>query len=105
MLFNGGANEELRKELHIPAGFVVIGSGAFGHKAAEAQAAPRKENTINRPQVALSREIHDPHPAPRKLIIIVRHRPFGVHRGHLRLPGQPDPPWSSKASRPEDSSP
>ncbi|WP_005037398.1 nitroreductase family protein [Holophaga foetida] len=46
MLFNGGANEELRKELHIPAGFVVIGSGAFGHKAAEAQAAPRKENTI-----------------------------------------------------------
>lgn len=46
LIFNGGANEALRKELQIPAGYAPIGSGAFGRKAAEAQAAPRKENTI-----------------------------------------------------------
>jgi len=45
-IFNGGAHEGLRQDLGLPAGYVLIGSGAFGHKGAETQPAPRRENTI-----------------------------------------------------------
>ena len=47
LIFNGEANQDLRKELGIPEGYGLVGSGAFGYKAVASQAAaPRKENTV-----------------------------------------------------------
>jgi nitroreductase len=40
------AGKALIKELQIPEGFNIYSAGAFGYKAMEGSAAPRKENTI-----------------------------------------------------------
>jgi nitroreductase len=40
------AGKTLMKELQIPEGFNIYSAGAFGYKAMEGSAAPRKENTI-----------------------------------------------------------
>lgn len=40
------AGKALIKELQIPEGFNIYSAGAFGYKAKEGSAAPRKENTI-----------------------------------------------------------
>ncbi|MDT8718921.1 nitroreductase [Clostridium sp. 19966] len=46
VFLNSPKGESVRKELGIPSGFSVFGTGAFGYKAAEASPAPRKENTV-----------------------------------------------------------
>jgi nitroreductase len=47
MLLNGDAGKELRKELGLPEGYKVQGSGAFGYKPTENPApAPRKEGAV-----------------------------------------------------------
>lgn len=40
------AGKALMKELQIPEGYKIYSAGAFGYKAKEGSAAPRKENTI-----------------------------------------------------------
>jgi nitroreductase len=46
-LFNTKEGLALKKELGIPDGYNAFGSGAFGYKATEPKAPPRKENIIN----------------------------------------------------------
>ncbi|MDP4143842.1 MAG: nitroreductase [Bacillota bacterium] len=38
--------KSILKDLGIPEGYTVVGSGAFGYKAMESQAPPRKEGTV-----------------------------------------------------------
>ena len=46
-LFKSKEGEALNKELGIPKGYIIVGSGAFGYNAGGTpQAAPRKENTV-----------------------------------------------------------
>lgn len=46
VFLNSPEGETVRRELRIPEGFSIFGTGAFGYKAAEAAATPRKENTV-----------------------------------------------------------
>ncbi|HWR05326.1 nitroreductase [Sporomusa sp.] len=47
LLFDTEEGRALNKELGIPAGYTIIGSGAFGYNAGEAPAAPpRREGTV-----------------------------------------------------------
>lgn len=47
-LINTEDGKNLIKELGIPEGYSIVGSGAFGYKASESPApAPRKEGTVN----------------------------------------------------------
>jgi len=46
-LFDSEEGKELNKELNIPEGHIIVGSGAFGYNAGSTpQAAPRKEGTV-----------------------------------------------------------
>lgn len=46
-VFNSEEGKALNKDLHIPDGYVIYGSGAFGYNAGEAPAAaPRKAGTV-----------------------------------------------------------
>jgi nitroreductase len=46
-LFSTEEGKALKKELGIPEGYTPYCSGAFGYGATEAQAAPRKDSTVN----------------------------------------------------------
>ncbi|MEL7565032.1 MAG: nitroreductase [Dehalobacterium sp.] len=47
-LFSTEEGKALKKELGIPEGYVSVGAGAFGYKAAEAPSpSPRKDGTVN----------------------------------------------------------
>jgi len=46
-LFDSEEGKALNKELHIPEGYIIVGSGAFGYNAGQiSKAAPRREGTV-----------------------------------------------------------